>query len=228
MNDSSSSRAPTSRNVARAVARSRAVRASVARRRRRLAVLVACAAATVGVPIAWIMAEPAAAVAASAVSEVQDLAELLGQRSPGTRTQAELTKHARVAAKSRTQPKPAGPAGRPGEPGIPATTALVDLLQPPIAPIELMSGVSPPPFAPPPGLNAILASPPVDTAFTPPTDNSGPIHFPTSEPRDELPVSAVPEPGTWAMMLVGFGLIGWRMRRRRGVSAAKSLRRAAN
>ena len=173
-------------------------------------------------PIAWIMAEPAAAVAASAVSEVQDLADLLGQRSPGTRTQAELTKHARVAAKSRTQPKPAGPAGGPAQPGIPTTTALVDLLQPPIAPIELMSGVSPP------SLNAILASPPVDTALTPPTDNSGPIHFPTSEPRDELPLSAVPEPGTWAMMLMGFGLIGWRMRRRRDVSAAKSLRPAAN
>src|SRR5438270_13839138 len=136
------------------------------------------------------MAEPAAAVAASAVNKAQDLADLLGQRSPGTRTQAELTKHARVAAKSRTEPKPAAPAGHPAEPGIPTTTALVDLLQPPIAPIELMSGVSPPPFAPPPSLNAVLTSPPVDTAFTPPTDNSGPIHFPTSEPRHQLPGSA--------------------------------------
>lgn len=227
MNDSSS-RTANSRNVARAVARSRAVRASVARRRRRLAALVACAAATVGVPIAWIMAEPAAAVAASAVSEVQDLADLLGQRSPGTRTQAELTKHARVAAKSHTKPGPAAPAGHPAQPGIPTTTALVDLLQPPIAPIALMSGGSPPPFAPPPSLNAILTSPPVDTTFTPPTDNSGPVRLPTSEPRENPPVSAVPEPGTWAMMLMGFGLIGWRMRRRRGVSAAKSPRRAAN
>ena len=26
-------------------------------------------------------------------------------------------------------------------------------------------------------------------------------------------VAAVPEPGTWAMMLLGFGLMGWRARR---------------
>ncbi len=34
-----------------------------------------------------------------------------------------------------------------------------------------------------------------------------------------LAVSAVPEPGTWAMMLVGFGAIGATMRRRRRVTA---------
>lgn len=32
--------------------------------------------------------------------------------------------------------------------------------------------------------------------------------------------SAVPEPATWAMMLLGFGAIGWAMRRRRSVEAA--------
>jgi hypothetical protein len=26
--------------------------------------------------------------------------------------------------------------------------------------------------------------------------------------------AAVPEPGTWALMLLGFGCIGWRLRRR--------------
>jgi hypothetical protein len=31
--------------------------------------------------------------------------------------------------------------------------------------------------------------------------------------------SAVPEPGTWAMMLVGFGAVGFSMRRRNAVSA---------
>ncbi len=29
-----------------------------------------------------------------------------------------------------------------------------------------------------------------------------------------LPMAAVPEPATWAMMLLGFGMIGYRMRRR--------------
>jgi hypothetical protein len=184
------------------------------------------------------MAEPAAAVAASAVSEVQDLADLLGQRSPGTRTQAELTKHARVAAKIRPKPKPIAPAGHPAQPGEPiGTTALVNLLQPPVAPVELVSGGSPPPFAPPPSLNAILTSappggssftPPGGSSLTPPADNGGPVHLPTSEPREQVPVSPVPEPATWAMMLIGFGLIGWRIRTRRGASNAKLLTPVAN
>ena len=37
-----------------------------------------------------------------------------------------------------------------------------------------------------------------------------------SIPRD--PTGAVPEPGTWAMMLMGFGALGFRMRRRRGIT----------
>ena len=36
-------------------------------------------------------------------------------------------------------------------------------------------------------------------------------------------VAAVPEPGTWAMMLVGFGAIGVSMRRRRAISAIPQL-----
>ena len=32
---------------------------------------------------------------------------------------------------------------------------------------------------------------------------------------DNYAVNAVPEPGTWAMMLLGFGAIGYGMRRRR-------------
>lgn len=35
-----------------------------------------------------------------------------------------------------------------------------------------------------------------------------------------IPTAAVPEPGTWAMMLVGFGAIGFSMRRRRRVTAS--------
>src|SRR4051794_4322705 len=217
---------PTSRNVSRAIARSRAVRASAVRRRRRMAMLAGSLALVVGVPIAWVMAEPAAAVAASVTDQARDLADLLGQRSPGTRTQAELTKHARIAAKTRAQPKPA-----PHEPtgDAPKTAELVDLLSPPLAPVAVVAerlappfsppppaAVAvggegpPPPFAPPPTLNAIVGSTPVITSFSPPGGGGGggPAHFPTTEPRDELPpTSAVPEPGTWAMMLFGFGVI---------------------
>ena len=32
---------------------------------------------------------------------------------------------------------------------------------------------------------------------------------------DNLAINAVPEPATWAMMLLGFGAVGFAMRRRR-------------
>ena len=171
------------------------------------------------------MAEPAAAVVASAASSVRDLADMLGQRSPGTRTEAQLTKHARVAAKVRPKPKTLTPAGHPDQPAAPSTTALVDLLQPPIAPVAIASNDIPPAIAPPTSLSTILNSTP---GFTPPgltpPGNDGSVRLPTSEPKELPPTSAVPEPGTWALMLMGFGLIGWRVRRRNG----KSLRLAAN
>jgi hypothetical protein len=37
----------------------------------------------------------------------------------------------------------------------------------------------------------------------------------TGFPNAQAPVAAVPEPGTWAMMLIGFGAIGGAMRRKR-------------
>jgi hypothetical protein len=40
---------------------------------------------------------------------------------------------------------------------------------------------------------------------------------------DDIAVSTVPEPGTWAMMLVGFGALGFAMRRRNGPKALTQL-----
>jgi hypothetical protein len=34
---------------------------------------------------------------------------------------------------------------------------------------------------------------------------------------------AVPEPGTWAMMILGFGFVGWRLRRAKA-AGQKTLR----
>lgn len=216
-----------SRSVSRARARARAVRSAVARRRRRALALTACAATLVGLPIAWMIAEPAAVVAAAAASQVRDLAELFDQRSPGARTQAELTKHARALAKVRSTPKAPARAGVSPKPSGPVTTALVDLLQPPIAPVSVVAEALPPPLAPAPTLNAIMASAPGIQSFAPPADTPGPLSFPSSEPREPLPpTSAVPEPGTWALMLAGFGLIGWQLRGRRRCREDK-VRRAA-
>jgi hypothetical protein len=51
-------------------------------------------------------------------------------------------------------------------------------------------------------------------------DSSGLLSFLSGRPTveqtfaGELNLSAVPEPSTWAMMLLGFGAVGWSMRRR--------------
>jgi len=37
---------------------------------------------------------------------------------------------------------------------------------------------------------------------------------------DSISVAAVPEPATWAMMLLGFGAIGFTMRRRKDLPRA--------
>ncbi|MDP3782272.1 MAG: PEPxxWA-CTERM sorting domain-containing protein [Sphingopyxis sp.] len=41
-------------------------------------------------------------------------------------------------------------------------------------------------------------------------------------------MSAVPEPGTWAMVLLGFGAIGFGMRRRKLTESGKRVRFASN
>lgn len=218
----------SSHTVSRAVARSRAVRASVAKRRRRRIALIAGIGAMLGAPVAWWMAEPAAAVAAAAVSQAQDLAELLNQRSPGTRTQDQLTKHARAAAKVRKAAKPVVPAA--DLPITPSVTELVDLLQPQPVPVEIASANMTPVLVSPPTLSSIFGSNP--GASVPGTGGGGGggggnVSFPSSEPRELITeVSAVPEPGTWAMMLMGFGLVAWRVRRKRRPVGEKALKRS--
>ena len=181
--------------------------------------LAACASVALGIPLAWsIAADPATDMVSAAIRQAQDLTDLLSQRSPGARTAAELTKtkHARVAARVLTLPKAATPAGQPSAPGIGTTADLIDLLQPPLAPVGLTPPGPQAPFAPPSSLATILASAPGTSTFTPPGENNGPVSFPTAEPREVVPAtSAVPEPGTWAMMLMGFAFIGWRVRTRK-------------
>lgn len=212
------SRALTGRTVSRAVARSRAVRAQVRRRRRRTAALLACLGACVGVPLAWSMADPARAVAEAAVNQAQDLAELLNARSPGARTQAELTKHARTATTERARPKIIMPAAPGPKPEAPTNDSMVDLLQSPPTPVNVAAAEFPSPLTAPPTLASIVGSTPGTPSgpVSPGGDQGGTHSYPSNETHEALtPVSAVPEPGTWTMMLVGFGLIGWRTNRRR-------------
>lgn len=146
----------------------------------------------------------------AAVTKAQTLADLIGQRSPGARTEGQLTKtkHARVLAKQRATPKIIGLAlPKPGVPQVaqllestPLLPASLDLEKPvPLAELN----------APPPTLGGIIIPGPAS-----PPGESPPVTFPGPEPKVPVtPPSAVPEPGTWATMLLGFALIGFRVRR---------------
>ena len=217
-------------NIARAIRRARGARAQLRARRRRMAALAACACLGVAVPLSMIFADFSGSDAIAAVSGgAQNLLDMLDQRSPGARTEGQLTKtkrHERALARMRGAPHV--PAAAPVPPGQPELAAiLMDVPQP--LPVELAAA----PLAevgPPPSLGTLIGSPggggggPLIGSpgggggggggpGTPGGDT--PQTIPTEQPH--IPVvdtPAVPEPSTWATMLLGFAVIGWRVRRR--------------
>lgn len=150
---------------------------------------------------------------------------MMADRSPGDRTKGELTKlkQSKVAApKERalgkiTKPEPpkefveaiAPPPPKLDEPAqfAPAIANLGPLLVPP--PPGGGGGIVVPPQAPPPGGGG-GTPPPEEPPSNPPPENPPPDH-----PPDHPPPPVVPEPGTWASMLLGFGITGLMIRRRR-------------
>lgn len=205
-------------NIARAIRRSRAMRASIRRRRRRLIAGVSAVVLLGSGAMLSTVGVTGSDVAAAAVSQAKSLAELLDQRSPGDRGAGALTKTKRVhraLTKLRSKPVP---------PLTPSASELARLLLPPAPlvpetgfPVALVQGppptlgeiVGPPPSAGPGG---VLVAPPIGGGGSP-GGSSGPIVYPGRDTKDIITVPAVPEPGTWATMLLGFGLIGWRIRR---------------
>ena len=198
-------------------------RASRARpRRRTLALVSAMAVLLLVIAVAFpIPTLGGNSVAVAAIQRAKSLMELMHQRSPGKRTIAQLaqTKHKKAALHQRALPKvrrlpavamapmPAFPAELP--------PALVDLVAPPV-PMQLASLEALPvgPFAeqplwpfPPSAPGGFILPPPAETGTTTPP----PVVVP---PVVGPPAAAVPEPQSWALMLIGFGMIGWTLRRR--------------
>ncbi|WP_354297130.1 PEPxxWA-CTERM sorting domain-containing protein [Phenylobacterium koreense] len=95
-----------------------------------------------------------------------------------------------------------GGGGNPGNPENPPPPTEPPVTPPPVEPPP----VTPPPVPPPPVLPPPTPPPPVE----PP---------PVTPPVTPPPTSAVPEPATWAMMIIGFFGLGSAVRsqRRRGV-----------
>ena len=159
-------------------------------------------------------------IAGAAVARAESIADLLAKRSPGTRTEAHLNKtkhkHYRVLAEREAAPDVpapllamAPPATLP-EVALPAIPDFVTLAQSA------------------PALPAIFAPIPIGGIFAPgggggtlpgaPGGPGGPGGPPQQPPPPGPPTETpppVPEPATWAMMILGFGLIGLTTRRQR-------------
>jgi len=154
---------------------------------------------------------------------------LLKDRSPGDRTATELTKTKKKAAPEQ---RALGKITKPETP-----PEFEEALAPPAPVIETppfpvaLAGLGPlveiPP--PPPGGGGFITT--TETGGggggggggteNPPPENPPPECTscePT--PTDNPPPPVVPEPATWATMLLGFGLTGWLMRRRRRLGTA--------
>jgi hypothetical protein len=215
-------------DIVRAIRRSREARAAVRSRRwRAIAITTVLAVALAGAGTFSIAGLTGRGVVHAAMNQAKSLADLLDQRSPGARSQGELikTKHARALAKRRMAalPKAHQPPVASPKVNMPDLAQLLES-PPPLAPVSLdqpfpLTEISSPPppaaiFAPPPGGGGII--------IPPGGGGGGSVTFPTDLPREPVtPPSAVPEPGTWATMLFGFGLMGWRVRAIRRPRAAQ-------
>jgi hypothetical protein len=166
-------------------------------------------------------------LANATVERAKSLADLLDGRSPGERMKGELTKtkHKTVALAERDVPKPN------------AAKELVEALMPPpadalvpvtidVPPVAELTPPTPPGviFTPPPGTivpPCCSVVPPPGPPGSPPPPPPGPPTPPPGPPPPPPP-PAVPEPGTWMTMVVGFGLSGWFIRRRRPMQVKRS------
>jgi hypothetical protein len=186
-------------------------RRRVVQRQRRRRILGGAAALAVALGSAFAVASfTGTDLAGAAVTRASSLMELLDRRSPGERTEAQLTK-TKARHHVLADHLPAAPA-------VNAPVELAQLIAPP------PSGLIPVDVGAPPEQLAFLSPPqPPGAIFFPPPGGGGgppgggPPGGPGSPPGTptQPPPPAVPEPGTWMTMLAGFGLIGWLMRRRK-------------
>ena len=168
-------------------------------------------------------------------SAAKSVADLFAGRSPGERAEGTLAnlKHRRLAGlHERALPKVRRPGAASPLAGIVGATPVVppaEVLPPPAAPLYnvVAGGPGAPVAAPPPG-----GGPVIFPAIPPPPGGGGGVIFPppvTPPPVTPPPVTppitppvvipppptgSVPEPSTWAMMLLGFAMIGRAVRGR--------------
>ncbi|GAC1503219.1 MAG: hypothetical protein NVS1B6_10380 [Steroidobacteraceae bacterium] len=145
--------------------------------------------------------------------KAQSIADLIGNRSPGTRAQGDLikTKHAysllrrRLAGQAHSMHSASAPKPEPA-----SASVLLDSLPPVLMSAGLEQPLSVNEFVVPP----LPLGGDIIPGAGPPRPGLSPLATPLG-PGPEQPLlvpSAIPEPGTWATMLLGFGIVGWRLR----------------
>src|SRR5207245_9326295 len=133
-------RVDTKPDISRAIRRSRRTRAALVARRRRSAAVAALLAVSLAGAGTWsIGALTGADMVQAAVTQAQSLGELLGQRSPGARTDAVLTKtrHAKPLARQHLA---AGPPAK-KQPAVAPKVNMTDVA-------HLLQAPPPPDFGP--------------------------------------------------------------------------------
>lgn len=221
--------AKSSRSGRRLNASGRARRAKrAATRRNRLILGSALAlAVVVSAPVA-LVTKMGAVPTMPGLDSAKSFLAMISDRSPGDRTKAELTKTKKKAAATAAGPKQRA-LPKIAKPELPKE--FVDAIAPPppaiaeIASIAPKDAIGPALLAPPiPGGGGGIVippqAPPPGGGGGTPTPNSPPETPPNTPPNQPPPPPAVPEPGTWATMLLGFGLSGMMIRRRRRILAA--------
>ena len=194
--------------------------------KRRLAIAgFACLAGVASAPLAVMSYNDASDLALPGVQAAERLMAMLDARSPGERAAGALTQTKLRLASSPRKNTPV----KPQPPVTPPIEELARIINPvpPALPVDVVPPILPPPAAaeiiPPASL--LASAPPGFSSgiigggggFVAPPGSSAP---PTSEVPPPPVTSAVPEPGTWAMMLLGFAMIGSATRRRKIRAAA--------
>lgn len=181
---------------------------------------------TPGIPEALFASGRAAAhgsqvLVASARAAVESAADLLRGRSPGARTGAQLTK-----VKKAKRLAHSGPVAR-AKPRLRAPQALPAMLAPPATPLAFDDKPIALAFAPAPAFPGVPIEGPAGTCcsipLVPPLTPGGGVVIGGGGGGGKPPPPpppGVPEPQNWALMILGFGLIGTAWRRRRGITAA--------
>jgi hypothetical protein len=216
--------------ISRGKRHGRAYRARV--RRRRALIFTSAAAFSTALGGAFSIASfTGVDLAHAAVEKAHSLSDLIGARSPGERTLGQLsnTKHKHQAlADHQAAPEAKKPLPKN------LADALAPVAEAPVtlpAPVPELALSSPPPdvfFSPPPGGGGVIVPPgsppgggPGGPPNQPPPNQPPPNQPPPNTPPPNQP-PAVPEPGTWMTMILGFGVIGWSLRRKPAERAAAS------